>query len=660
MISRLSPYLSPPQVVYVSTVEGSWLPSAAYVRRSRPNVSNPHVDDIKLEEGWDCDQVERLLGAQPRFVRLSSAPKHQPSRTRSGATRLLNWDVASSARGWFEESAPPMHVDNTHSGLSNGRSSASSPNQPTWTPIQEAPAFDPNDIMDGVLQPRVATAVVVDPRTGHRGIGLNGQLGTEPNAWPVLAHLPPMYPEWLGDRGFTETHQARFPYVIGAMANGIATVALVKAAAEHGFLGFFGAAGLSLPRVEAALDQLRALDAEAKPWGSNLIHSPNEPSLEAAVVELYLQRNVRRVSASAYMDLTLPLIRYATKGLKRTPDGHIHRTNYVFAKISRPEVATRFLAPPPSEALDRLVRDKLITPEEAELARYVPIAEDITVESDSGGHTDNQALGALFPTIARVRDQATQTYGYTRPIRVGAAGGLGTPLAVASAFSLGAAYVLTGSVNQACVESGLAEEGRRLLAQASLADVTMAPAADMFEMGVDVQVLKRGTMFAQRGHHLRTLYKQYPSLEAIPASDRARIEKSCFRKPLEEAWQDTRNYWIKREPQEAEKADKDPKHKMALLFRAYLGQASRWAIDGLNDRIVDYQIWCGPAMGAFNHWVKGSFLEPAEARTAGQVGLNLLEGATVALRANQLRSFGVPVPPQSFDFRPRPLDATIR
>jgi hypothetical protein len=32
-------------------------------------------------------------------------------------------------------------------------------------------------------------------------------------------------------------------------------------------------------------------------------------------------------------------------------------------------------------------------------------------------------------------------------------------------------------------------------------------------------------------------------------------------------------------------------------------------------------------MGAFNSWVRGSFLEPPEARSAVQVALNLLEGA---------------------------------
>jgi len=46
---------------------------------------------------------------------------------------------------------------------------------------------------------------------------------------------------------------------------------------------------------------------------------------------------------------------------------------------------------------------------------------------------------------------------------------------------------------------------------------------------------------------------------------------------------------------------------MALVFRWYLGNGSRWAVEGTPDRVQDYQIWCGPAMGAFNRWVQGSF-----------------------------------------------------
>jgi hypothetical protein len=60
-------------------------------------------------------------------------------------------------------------------------------------------------------------------------------------------------------------------------------------------------------------------------------------------------------------------------------------------------------------------------------------------------------------------------------------------------------------------------------------------------------------------------------------------------------------------------------------------------------------------MGAFNAWTAGSFLAAPEARTVVQVARNLLEGAAVVTRAQQLRSYGVPVPASAFDFRPRPL-----
>lgn len=548
-----------------------------------------------------------------------------------------------------------MHVIPSPQEPTLGKPSAVSPQALTWVPDQVGPAFHPSDILELIREPRSPVAVVEDPQSGHRGLGTNGQLGLTPDGWPVLAQLPAMYPEWLGDRGFAEVHRVRYPYVTGAMANGIATVALVKAAAEHGFLGFFGAAGLSLVRVESAIQELLHLTELGLPWGSNLIHSPNDPALEEAIVDMYLRYRVQRVSASAYMSLTPALVRYAVHGLHVDSHHNIQRTNYIFAKISRPEVAARFLEPPPQELLKQLVEGGLIQAEEAQLAQYLPLAEDITVESDSGGHTDNQALGALFPTIARLRDQKAAEHSYPRSIRLGAAGGIGAPSAAASAFGLGAAYILTGSVNQAAVESGLGENGRKLLAMAELADVTMAPAADMFEMGVDVQVLKRGTLFAQRGHLLRSIYRRYPSLEAIDQSERVRIETACFHKDLETAWADTAKYWAQRDPNELARAEREPKHKMALLFRAYLGQASRWAIDDRPDRQIDYQIWCGPAMGAFNHWVKGSYLESVHERTVGQIGLNLLEGATVIHRAHQLRALGVSIPPEAFDYYPRPL-----
>ena len=76
---------------------------------------------------------------------------------------------------------------------------------------------------------------------------------------------------------------------------------------------------------------------------------------------------------------------------------------------------------------------------------------------------------------------------------------------------------------------------------------------------------------------------------------------------------------------------------MALVFRWYLGQSPVWANSGDVSRKIDYQIWCGPSMGAFNEWTRGSFLEELCHREVVTVGYNILFGAAVLMRANQLR-----------------------
>lgn len=515
------------------------------------------------------------------------------------------------------------------------------------------PAFSQAEIQAAIQDFRRPIHVVADA-AGRLGVSLEGAPADQ-GSWTLCATLPALYPEWMGDRAFTETHGLRFPYIAGAMANGIATTDLVCAMAENGMLGFFGAAGLTVDRIRASLDELNQRLGDRFPWGSNLIHAPNEPEVEAGTVELYLQKKVHRVSASAYMALTPMIVRYAYTGVRRLADGSIHRENFVFAKISRPEVAQRFLSPAPAEMVAKLVAGGQLTAAEGELARLLPVAEDIIVESDSGGHTDNRPLMALFPVIHQLSAELAARYGYVRPIRVGAAGGLGTPSAVAAAFGLGAAFVLTGSVNQGAVESGLDPYGRELLAQAGLADVVMAPAADMFELGVTVQVLRRGTMFGVRAQKLYDVYRAYNTWSDVPEAERTVIETQLFKRSFADVWAGCEAFFTERNPAELAKAKRDPHHQMALVFRWYLGLSSRWAIAGDPERRMDYQIWCGPAMGAFNAWVKGSFLEPTSARTAVQIARNLLEGAATITRAQQLRSYGVPVPAAAFQYQPRPL-----
>jgi PfaD family protein len=525
-----------------------------------------------------------------------------------------------------------------------------------WRPGTEAAAFSPEELQRAALRFRESAHVVREGSHGRVGVAFAGEPSSEGMGFPLLASLPPLYPEWLGDRTFGEAHGVRFPYATGPMANGIATTRMVIEMARAGMLGFFGSAGLPPARVEAALDELERELGHERSWGINLIHSPNEPDLEEALCDLYLKRGVARVDASAFMNLTPAIVRYAASGLRADGDGRVLRRHHVFAKISRPEVAQRFLSPAPGDVLDALVARGALRPEEARLAAKVPLAEDVTVESDSGGHTDNRPLGSLFPAIAVLRDRLVKQHGYSRPVRLGAAGGLGTPASVASAFALGAAYVMTGTVNQGAVESGLSEAGRKMLADAGLADVIMAPAADMFELGVKVQVLRRGSLFAQRALRLYELYVGHDSLEAIPEPERVKLEKEILRAPWTQVWEETRAFFEQRDPRENARAEREPKHKMALVFRSYLGRSSKWAIAGDADRRLDYQIWCGPAMGAFNDWARGSFLEAPENRTVVQIARNFLEGAAAITRAQQLRTYGAPMPAAAFDYTPRRLD----
>jgi PfaD family protein len=193
-------------------------------------------------------------------------------------------------------------------------------------------------------------------------------------------------------------------------------------------------------------------------------------------------------------------------------------------------------------------------------------------------------------------------------------------------------------VNQACVEAGASEHTRNLLAQMEMADVAMAPAGDMFEMGVRVQVLKRGTMFAMRAQKLYELYTRYNAWEEIPPAEREKLEKTVFKRDFESIWNDTAKFFMERDPRQVERGNSNPKDKMALVFRWYLGLSSRWSANGEKGREMDYQVWTGPAMGAFNNWVKGTYLETPQNRHAVDMARHILRGCAYLYRLRSLET----------------------
>jgi trans-AT polyketide synthase, acyltransferase and oxidoreductase domains len=469
----------------------------------------------------------------------------------------------------------------------------------------------------------------------------------------LLMAVPSLPIQQLGDRTFLDCYGVKYAYLTGAMAGGIASEELVIALGKEKILSSFGAGGLSLRRVETAIQRIQ----QALPDGSyvfNLLHSPSEPELERDTVDLYVKYGINVVEASAFLDLTPNIVYYRAAGLGLNGD-RLEIKHKVIAKISRREVASKFLQPAPPKILQELVEQGLITEFQASLAEQVPMADDITVEADSGGHTDNRPLVCLLPAILELRDEIQHQYNYENQVRVGAAGGIATPQSVLAAYMMGAAYVVTGSINQACVEANSSLHTKKLLVKAEMHDVMMAPAADMFEMGVKLQVLKRGSMFPLRAQKLFDLYKTYDSIAAIPLSEQEKLEKQIFRQSLEQVWQATVTYLSQRNPDKLIAAENNPKLKMALIFRWYLGLSSRWSNSGELGREIDYQIWCGPAMGAFNDWVRGSYLAELENRRVVDLACHLLTGAAYLYRIQSLKFQGLQLGDRYNQYFPVPL-----
>jgi trans-AT polyketide synthase, acyltransferase and oxidoreductase domains len=429
--------------------------------------------------------------------------------------------------------------------------------------------------------------------------------------------------EALGCPSFRHDHGVRYAYAAGAMYKGIASKELVLCMAAARLLAYFGTGGLSLDQIESDISFLRDHVPAGATYGVNLLSGWEEEGC----VDLFLKYGITRVEAAAYLQVSPALVRYRLSGLTRqgTP-------RKVMAKVSRPEVAEQFLSPPPERIVRELAAAGRITSAEAALSQTIPMADDICVEADSGGHTDQGVALTLVPAIAAQKDAAVQQAGYATRIRLGAAGGLGTPRAVAAAFVLGADFVLTGSVNQCTVEAGISDLAKDLLQQADVQDTAIAPAGDMFEQGSKVRVLKKGLFFPARANRLYELYRQHDSLASIDSKTREQIETKYFRRSFDEVYEETRTHFLRTNPAEIERAERDPKHKMALLFKWYFVHSARLARIGSPDQRVDYQIHCGPALGAFNQLVRGSPLEHWRSRHPDAVADLLMTGAADILR----------------------------
>ncbi len=230
----------------------------------------------------------------------------------------------------------------------------------------------------------------------------------------VAKAFPDITAASLGDAQFKEEYKLKYAYVAGSMYRGIASKELLVRMGRAGMLGFFGTGGLELGQIEEAITWVQSELKDGQTYGMNLLFNPVDFQKEEETVTLFLKHGVRNIEASAYMGITLPLVRYRLTGVKRNPDGTVSSANRIIAKVSRPEVAEAFLSPAPERLVEKLAAENRITREEALLAKELPVAEDLCVEADSGGHTDGGVAYALMPAMIKLRDEMVEQHRYSK------------------------------------------------------------------------------------------------------------------------------------------------------------------------------------------------------------------------------------------------------
>lgn len=445
----------------------------------------------------------------------------------------------------------------------------------------------------------------------------------------VRNEMSSITPTKLGSASFREDYGIKYAYLAGAMYKGIASKEMVVAMGECGLFGSLGTGGMPLEEIELSIQFIQSKLGQSASFGMNLLAGDSE--MEEQLVDLYLKYGVRKIEAAAYIKITPEIVRYRLNGLRQSLNGEIETLNRVIAKVSRPEVAEAFLRPASSDIVSKLLQDGRITASEARLSQNIPVSQDICIEADSGGHTDQGVAFAIVPAIRSLRDRIMAEEKYLFPLRIGVAGGIGTPDAAAAAFALGADFILTGSINQCTVEARTSDAVKDILQGINVQDTDYAPAGDMFELGAKVQVLRKGVFFPARANKLYQLYLRYNSIEEIDEHTRAQIQEKYFHKSFEEVWAETLAYHKKDSTETDHLQDLSSKQKMALIFRWYFVHSTRLALDGSSLHKVDYQVHTGPALGAFNQLVRGTKLEGWRNRHVTEIAELLMCGAARCL-----------------------------
>lgn len=436
----------------------------------------------------------------------------------------------------------------------------------------------------------------------------------------------------LGSKGFIKDYNLKYTYIIGSMCSGISGAKMLKAAADAGLLAIAGTEKMTYKQIEELIKEVQQSTDKKASTGFNLCYDILRSKREKEISELYLKYGVTIIEATGYSTITKPLVKYRLTGLKKNMQGEVVAKNHIIAKVSRSEIAECFMSPAPKRIVDVLLRDGEITEEEAALSQLLPMSYDICVEADCGGYTDCANLFSVLPAIKSLSEQVMKKYSYNKKIRVGASGGIGTAQSAASAYLMGADFIMTGSINQCTVESQTSDMAKEMMSVINVQDTGYINAWEEYDSDKKIQVLKRGTLFKARADKLYSIYQNTDGVDFIDEKTKTQIETRYFKKTFEDVFEEIKQDNNLQNEQILE-AETKPKMKLKLILKWYYEKSLQWAIQGDMERQSDFQIMCGAALGSFNQWVKGTELEDWRNRTVASVADKIMNSAAEYLQS---------------------------
>ena len=430
----------------------------------------------------------------------------------------------------------------------------------------------------------------------------------------------------LGNQDFERTLNLKFPYVCGSMYYGIASPEMIIRLAKAGMLGFIGTSICNIESIKRDINIIKnKLDGEVFGLGVTYNQNVNE---ENSIYNLILSEDIKIIEISDYMSITKNLIKYRVKGMQKSNYSNVMQPHHVMAKVSRIEMAELFLKPAPSDIIEALLEAGEITQNEAECAACVPVADFVSITSENDIHISSVPNFMLLSEIKKLSREIQKEYLFSKCSYIGIAGGIGNPDVIALSFLLGADYVVSGSINQCCKQANISDITKNILATVDIHDCEYVPDLKNMELGIKMNVVRKGLLFPARANKLFDLYKRYNAIDEIEADVIHSIETRIFKKNINTFSKESEKFFSE---SELKTFNTNPKSKLLHIIKCYYQVALHDAIEGNENNKINFLIKCNPTMGFFNRWAKGKSIENWIDRDVDKIGIMMLEEASTII-----------------------------